>query len=82
MSWKNLTDRANWHHKVFDEETVSEWRKEALAIPDAYLWDISVSEKSQEWPDDDGLPVLKLSAFLECKLESIMEEATFQSVGY
>lgn len=28
-----LTDKAEWHRKVFDEEIVARWAEEALALP-------------------------------------------------
>lgn len=33
-----LTDKDNWHLKVFDPEIVEKWRKEASEIPDDELW--------------------------------------------
>lgn len=48
-----LTDKPDWEKKVFDEDIVSKWRKEALAIPDADFWHLSVSGKSQHWEDGE-----------------------------
>ncbi|KAF2867921.1 hypothetical protein BDV95DRAFT_610358 [Massariosphaeria phaeospora] len=42
-----LTDKNEWYNKVFDNEIVSKWRKEALAIPDDDLWKLATSAKSQ-----------------------------------
>lgn len=78
---EKLTDKVNWHQKVFDEDIVSKWREEALAIPDTYFWDLSFSAKSQDWLDDDGPPVFSTSE-MECQLENIMDEATFDAVSY
>jgi hypothetical protein len=50
---ETLTDKPDWHRKVFDEEIVARWRKEALVIPNEQFWNLSVSSKRQEW-DDDG----------------------------
>jgi hypothetical protein len=33
-----LTDKLNWHIKVFDDEIVIKWKAEALAWPDEDLW--------------------------------------------
>ncbi|KAL2128960.1 hypothetical protein VTI74DRAFT_8414 [Chaetomium olivicolor] len=33
-----LTDKPDWHVKVFDEEIAEKWRQEALAWPDQDLW--------------------------------------------
>jgi hypothetical protein len=38
-----LTDKENWHKKVFDEKIVAKWRDEALAIPDLDLWNIATN---------------------------------------
>jgi hypothetical protein len=38
-----LTDKPDWHKKVFDEEIVAKWRKEALAIPDGELYKLAHS---------------------------------------
>ena len=33
-----LTDREEWHKKVFDKEVVSRWKQEALEVPDQTWW--------------------------------------------
>jgi hypothetical protein len=33
-----LMDKENWHKKVFDDEIIAKWRKEALEYPDLSLW--------------------------------------------
>lgn len=33
-----LTDKVDWHKKVFDDKIVAKWRAEALAYPDEVLW--------------------------------------------
>ena len=33
-----LTDKPDWHRKVFDDEIVARWCKEALEYPDDSLW--------------------------------------------
>lgn len=35
---EQLTDKQDWERKVFDQEIVDKWRKEALAIPDTHWW--------------------------------------------
>jgi hypothetical protein len=40
-----LTDKEEWHKKVFNDKIVSKWREEALAIPDAYFWKLAISDK-------------------------------------
>lgn len=39
MVMELLTDKPDWHLKVFDEEIVEKWRQEALAWSDADLMD-------------------------------------------
>lgn len=33
-----LTDKPDWHKKIFDDTIVTKWRKEALAIPNDQFW--------------------------------------------
>jgi len=33
-----LTDKVDWHKKIFDDQIVSKWRSEALEIPDEEFW--------------------------------------------
>ncbi|KAI1749122.1 hypothetical protein F4782DRAFT_514666 [Xylaria castorea] len=48
-----LTDKVDWHKKVFDDKIVAKWRAEALAYPDEVLWMIAaISERSS-----DRLPI-------------------------
>jgi len=39
-----VTDKPNWHKKVFDEEIVHRWREEARAMPNSMI-----SDKTFEW---------------------------------
>lgn len=54
---ESLTDKEEWHKKVFDDEIVSKWRKETLEIPDEEFWKMAVSGKSQYWDQDGTLHV-------------------------
>ncbi|KAI0429081.1 hypothetical protein F5Y09DRAFT_311426 [Xylaria sp. FL1042] len=38
-----LTDKIDWHKKVFDDEIVAQWRAEALAYPDEVLWKLAAN---------------------------------------
>jgi hypothetical protein len=38
---ETLTDKDDWHTKVFDERIVAKWREEARKIPDEYFWDLA-----------------------------------------
>jgi hypothetical protein len=40
-----ITDKPDWHKKAFDDNIVSKWRKEALAIPDEELFKLATSGK-------------------------------------
>jgi hypothetical protein len=52
-----LTDKEDWQKKVFDDEVVSKWREEALAIPDEQFCKLANSGKSQYWDADGNLNV-------------------------
>ncbi|KAH7028088.1 uncharacterized protein B0I36DRAFT_247446 [Microdochium trichocladiopsis] len=55
-----LTDKPNWHKKIFDDEITAKWRAEALAWPDDDLWSRATRGKSsgrfwgQEAGDETG----------------------------
>jgi len=51
-----LTDKPEWHNKVFDDAIVAKWRKEALAIPDEVFWDQSTSFKTEDPANPDEHP--------------------------
>ncbi|KAI1433153.1 hypothetical protein GGR50DRAFT_688475 [Xylaria sp. CBS 124048] len=38
-----LSDKVDWHKKVFDEKIVAKWREEALAYPDEDLWNLTIT---------------------------------------
>jgi hypothetical protein len=40
-----LTDKVDWHEKVFDDKIVAKWRVEALAYPDEVLWTLAVTSR-------------------------------------
>jgi hypothetical protein len=42
---ESLTDKVDWHVKVYDEEIISKWRAEALALPNDYWWSLPTSAK-------------------------------------
>jgi hypothetical protein len=52
-----LTDKEDWQKKVFDDEIVSKWREEALAIPDGQFFKLAKRDKSQDWDEDGKLNV-------------------------
>lgn len=67
MLMDNLTDKPNWHEKVFDEAIVAKWRHEAMTQSENGLF---VRIMEDKWHSDDNpLP--------ECR---IISEAAFEFV--
>lgn len=61
-----LTDKPDWHKKVFDEGILSKWRQEAMTIPDEQFHILATRGKSHYWDTegntrlgDPDIPVLK-----------------------
>ncbi|KAG9194275.1 hypothetical protein G6011_04310 [Alternaria panax] len=76
---EKLTDKFDWHKKVFDDDDViTKWRKEALAIPDDHFWQLAVGAKHQHWNHDDDRLELD-NDWCDCKLENILDEDTFDA---
>jgi hypothetical protein len=44
---ETLTDKDDWHKKVFDEKILAKWREEAYAIPDEHFWDLAEASKDR-----------------------------------
>ncbi|KAI0453530.1 hypothetical protein F5B21DRAFT_479023 [Xylaria acuta] len=42
-----LTDKVDWHKKVFDDKIIARWRAEALAYPDEVLWMLAANTSQQ-----------------------------------
>ncbi|RYP69563.1 hypothetical protein DL771_006078 [Monosporascus sp. 5C6A] len=86
---EQLTDKENWHKKIFDEEIVAKWRKEALEYPDELLWIQATGrgrknpeQLASEWVrrsvDEDGLdPTYKKSWSSLPRLQGIISERGF-----
>jgi hypothetical protein len=82
---ERLSDKQDWQKKVFDEQIVSKWRKEALEIPDKEFWSMAFRDKGYPrrwginennegyedgyWPDDKGV------------IEGILDDETFDFVS-
>ncbi|KAI4676520.1 uncharacterized protein J4E88_007438 [Alternaria novae-zelandiae] len=75
---EKLTDKPDWHQKVFDDEIVAKWRNEALAIPDQHFWHLATAAKSQYWTHDDDRLELHDDR-QSCILENILDEGTFDT---
>ncbi|KAJ2998293.1 hypothetical protein NUW58_g361 [Xylaria curta] len=75
-----LTDKADWHKKVFDDEIVAKWRAEALAYPDELLWALAATT-----PSDSDLPpipgILNERAFDYCIKELQGKARYFADTG-
>lgn len=78
---EKLTDKIDWYKKVFDDDIIAKWRKEALAIPDDHFWQLAVGAKRQHWTHDDNRLELH-NDWCDCELENILDEATFDTVRY
>lgn len=76
-----LTDKEDWHEKVFDEDIVCEWEKETRAISDEELSGLATSGKYQKW-DEDGRVVLSAESSERIRpLQNIMADGTFEMVN-
>jgi len=77
----HLTDKEDWHEKVFDEDVVSKWEKEAQAISDVELSGLATSGKYQKWDEDGRVAVNAESSEHIRPLQNIMNEDTFAAVS-
>jgi hypothetical protein len=89
-----LTDKPDWHKKVFDDDIVAKWRKEALEYPDKLLWRHATAGKStpgvefededdegaEENEHDNGFPITRENYGGLRPLKGIMSDATFTYV--
>jgi hypothetical protein len=50
-----LTDKPNWHVKVFDDEIAEKWKAEALAWPDDDLWH-RIANIDHDWRYNPDMP--------------------------
>lgn len=78
---EKLTDKVDWHKKVFDDAVIAKWRKEALSIPDDHFWQLAVGAKRQRWTHDDNRLELH-NDWCDRELENILDEDTFNTVRY
>ena len=71
-----LTDKPDWHTKVFDETIVSKWREEALSVPDEEFVNISWNAKGWAYTNyGNNLPATYK------KFAGIMNRNTFDCVS-
>lgn len=77
-----LTDKTDWHFKVFNSAIVSKWRDEALAIPNDYWWGLATSAKEQYWTKDGRVKIMAEETGDLIKVpENIMSVGTFNCVS-
>jgi hypothetical protein len=78
---ERITDKEDWDKKVYDEQIVSKWRAEALAILDSELWRLAAGGKWQ-LHDEDGSVTVQDHWSLQGvdPLEGIMTETVFDCV--
>ena len=80
---EKLTEKEDWNKKVFDEEIVAKWRKEALAIPNEDLWHLAIAGKVQFWRNAENGRRLEISDDDHDWIsmpEGIMSEGAFDCV--
>ncbi|KFY35493.1 hypothetical protein V494_05861 [Pseudogymnoascus sp. VKM F-4513 (FW-928)] len=76
-----LSDKVDWHKKVFDEEIVSKWRKEALEQPEDKLYSQLVEGKTGDKVPMPRARIISETAFDYC-INELREKAThFQQTG-
>lgn len=77
---ESLTDKPDWHKKVFDLAIVSKWCQEALAIPDEKWIELAWRWKDGRIVYDDEDPLYLGDE--DHKLEGIIDNETFDFVCY
>lgn len=76
---EKLTDKPGWHKKVFDDEIVERWRREALSIPDVDLWNLAIGGKYQCHRTNDGELEVRNDKPSNIKIpEGILSEMSFE----
>lgn len=75
-----LTDKEDWHKKVFNDGIVSKWREEALAIPDDEFNRLATGYKEQWWENGKLTMGPDNGAEHIVSLEGVVTEKTFNVV--
>jgi hypothetical protein len=82
---EKITDKQDWHTKVFDADIVSKWQKEALAVPDEELYRLATAGKTSRHVEIDGVEQLVLeddrNVGLDHMPKGILNEQAFESVS-
>lgn len=87
-----LSDKPNWHEKVWDEDIVAKWRAEAKAIPDIEHWYLATRGKtSMRYEQEEENERVRAEengedfdpwGYDECQMEGIIDDNTFDCVSY
>lgn len=86
-----LSDKPEWHKKVWDEDIVAKWRAEAKAIPDIERWYLATTGKltreseenerrEREQAEEYG-EEYRPGWYQRCQLEGIINDHTFDCVS-
>lgn len=77
---ESLTDKEEWHQKVFDEGIVSKWREEAMAIPGEHFRNLAMGSKLQCWNDEGTLYAETIDPSDMDVLDNVISDNTFDCV--
>ncbi|KFY32862.1 hypothetical protein V495_08667 [Pseudogymnoascus sp. VKM F-4514 (FW-929)] len=76
-----LSDKVNWHKKVFDEQIVSKWRKEALEQPEDGLFSQLVEADAADKISKPRARFITENTFDHCIRELRWKAAHFERTG-
>lgn len=78
-----LTDKKDWHKKVFDDAIVEKWREEAMAIPDEEFMKVAAAPRSDWAPDHTVSYITRQGPKIKApmRVKGIMSKDTFGYVG-
>lgn len=80
---ERLTDKKDWHRKVFDDVIVEKWREEAMAIPDEQFVEAAAAPAS-DW-SRERIKTQYVSRVLRVKeptkIKGVMSKDAFDYVG-
>lgn len=78
-----LTDKTDWHKKVFDDTIVEKWCEEAMAIPDEEFMKVAAAPES-DWAPGRVVKTMTtegVETLVPTRVEGIMSKNTFAYVG-
>lgn len=66
-----LTEKTDWHKKIFDDTIVKKWREEALAVSNGQYWELAnhggnldCSKEPEGIMDSDSFDYVRISPFI------------------